>query len=351
MTRSRRLPPAALALFAMFAVIAAPAVAVAADAVDATIDAFAKSVEADTSLDAAKRDAVLAQIARQRGDELARRDTITDALRLLHPPFAQALEALSGDEPAGAEAALSELAKSKEPYLAAHARFYLARAHTFAERYEQAEPLLAEVTGPAADRTLYTGDALFLLGVCQNELLKHDEARKTLSQFIEQHPEAPERMRVGAMQIMQEMDIFAAGSLLEVHDRMDFARRRLALADPGKTTQNQQEKVITLLDKLIKEAEEKEKQGGGGGGGGGNGNGPPSGNNQPSSPATESTAPVGETRIGALHRVNRGDAADTWGNMPKKQRDAVLAALKARFPDRYKELVEQYFKSLQDEKK
>ncbi len=55
--------------------------------------------------------------------------------------------------------------------------------------------------------------------------------------------------------------------------------------------------------------------------------------------------------MGGLHRVNRGDAKDSWGNLPQKEREKVLAGLKGKFPDRYKKLIEQYYKSFQEDKR
>ena len=36
-----------------------------------------------------------------------------------------------------------------------------------------------------------------------------------------------------------------------------------------------------------------------------------------------------------------------WGKYNEKEREKVLSALKARFPDRYRELVEKYYESVQ----
>jgi tetratricopeptide (TPR) repeat protein len=323
---------------------------------DATLEAFVKACGANAKLDAALRDKAAALVAERRNDPDRRADALTDALAVLYPAFGQALVQLAGDQTDAAVATLSNLAKSDDPYLRAHAAFFLGRTHVYDEHFEQARPLLAPLadgaSGGDADKTLYVDQATFLLGVCQAQLLDRDAARKTLTRFLQKYPGAPERMSVGAIHMLAELNAVEDGSIVDVHDRMDFAHRRLALGDSGKPTQEQHEKIVAMLDKLIEEAEKKEKEGGGGGGGGGaGGSGPPSGNNQPSSPATQSSAPVGEARIGTLSRVNRGSAEDTWGNLKTKDREKVLAALKARFPDRYQELVEQYFKSLQDESK
>ena len=52
--------------------------------------------------------------------------------------------------------------------------------------------------------------------------------------------------------------------------------------------------------------------------------------------------------MGGLHRVNRGNAKDDWGSLPPKEREKILNSLKARFPNRYKQLIEQYYKSFSE---
>jgi hypothetical protein len=38
-----------------------------------------------------------------------------------------------------------------------------------------------------------------------------------------------------------------------------------------------------------------------------------------------------------------------WGSMPEKERERALTLLKEKFPERYREIVEQYMKSLADQ--
>jgi tetratricopeptide (TPR) repeat protein len=249
---------------------------------------------------------------------------------------------------------LTPLRTSKNPYLAAAATYFSARAMIIDENYEQARPLLEQLVGPMSPHTLYDGEALFLLGVTQADLLERKEAIASLKAFCLNYPYASERMLVGALHMIEQLAAVQDGTLMDVEGRMDFSRRRLELARTADETQGQQKKIITILDKLIEQAEQNEQSGGGGGNSDGSGgpNGPgggqAQGNQQSGGPAQNSTAPVGEARLGDLHRVHRGDPSDTWGNRPDKEREEVLNALKTRFPDRYRELVEQYYRSLQE---
>lgn len=59
--------------------------------------------------------------------------------------------------------------------------------------------------------------------------------------------------------------------------------------------------------------------------------------------------PGGEGRIGDLEQARRG--AEIWGDPKDRERtEKVLQVLKEKFPERYRDLVEQYYKSLANEK-
>ena len=246
----------ALALLASLALVSGASAAPKAEAV---IDGFVKFVESDKSLSDLQRSAVLKQIAESRKDADAQTTVITDALAKLYPDFDKALVALGDEETAKAVEALKKLAESKNAYLATEAKFYLARAYMMDEQFETAEPLLADLTGPqSADKSLGIGEAHFLLGVAQAGLLKRKEAIKTLGKFVDEYPDAPERLRVGALIRIDELTFIRNGSLADVEQRMNFSRRKLDLEDSGDPTQTEQKNIISMLDKLIKEAEKQE---------------------------------------------------------------------------------------------
>lgn len=285
------------------------------------------------------------------GDPTVAAAAIDEALALLHADLRTAFADLADERSDPALARLTKLAESDDPGLAASARFHRARALVYEDRYEDARPLLER--GLAADRLhhLHHDEATFLLGVCQARTLQRTQATATLRHFLQAYPDAPERLRVGARYLLAQLSLLADDSLDDVVDRMEFSHRRLWLEDASKPTQQQQEKIVAILDKLIKEAEKKEQQGGGGGGGGGGqgqGQGPPSGTGNPNAPANQSTLPGGgDAGLGNLHGLDRGSAADQWGSMPDRERQRVLSTLKERFPDRYRDIIEQYYKTLQ----
>jgi len=318
---------------------------------DGIVRTFLKTLAAAPDLAAGRKQQAVRAVEAARSDPARAQDALVDGLSALYPQFAAGLQALHREDAASAVAVFDGLRTAPDPYLAAHAAYFAGRAYVIDERYEDALPLLAKVAGEWCDRTLFSGDSLFLQGICEARLLQREEALRTLGAFLQRYPDAPERMRVGADHVARTLRALREGSLRDVEDRMEDSRRRLALHRSGEPTQAQQERIVALLEKLIAEAEQREQQGGGGGGGGagGAGGGAPSGNQTPGGPASNSSAPAGPARVGALRRAFRGRADEVWGNVRSRDREEILNVLKARFPERYRDLIEQYYKSLQEE--
>ncbi|MFA7235518.1 MAG: hypothetical protein WC058_01525 [Phycisphaeraceae bacterium] len=319
------------------------------------VEAFGKFVTERAEISAEVKAAIARHLAEATGEPGRREGVIVEGLQLIYPDFAGAMDLLANEKNDRAMALLGKMTGSEDGYLAANAKFFLARALVNDERYEEALPMTEQLVGADRDKTLYAGQAMFLRGVCQAGLLKRKEAMESFRGFIKADAQAPERLVVGALHRMDELERMSDGTLPDVGERMDYSRRKLALEDSGQPTREQQKKVVSILDELIKKAEEKEKQGGGGGGGGGGGNGQGRGSaggaaGGPAGGAAQSTAPAGASTIGALHRTTRGEAEEQWGEARQRQRDEVLNAIKARYPERYRELVEQYYRALQEEK-
>jgi hypothetical protein len=207
--------------------------------------------------------------------------------------------------------------------------------------------------GKWADKTASGGEVLFLRGVAEVALLRHKEAMETLQSFLTDYPTAPERMRVGAFRQLEQLKLFQEGTLSDVHLRMDFSRRKLTLEDTGNETRQQQDKIIDILAKLIKEAEERECNCRG------NGNGKSQKQGKPGE--SQSQAQAGGSQDGkggggskgidsdALNRLHRGGPQSPWSRLRDKDRDPVYSAIKEKFPARYQQLIEQYYKSFQDD--
>ena len=67
-------------------------------------------------------------------------------------------------------------------------------------------------------------------------------------------------MRIGAARQLSFLTALKTDSITDAFERMDFSRRHLKLEKSGGTTQDQQDKVVAILDILIKKAEKKESE-------------------------------------------------------------------------------------------
>jgi tetratricopeptide (TPR) repeat protein len=318
----------------------------------AILDGFLAAVEANPSFTVAQKRQVMLLVNELRQTPDDRAAAITEALRLIYPKFKDALAALGDDHLSAAIASLSELRQSTDPYLAAAATFYLARAQLLDERFEEAMPHLADLQGKWAGKTPNGGEILFLRGVAEVALLKHQDAARSLAQFLTEYPDAPERMRVGALRQLQQLRQFQEGTLSDVQLRMDFSRRRLVLEETGVETRQQQDKIIEILGKLIEEAQQRESKGQGGRAGKGQKQGQPGESpGQAPGQASQGGATGGGSKgtdTDALNRLHRGGPQSPWSKLRDKERDPVYSAIKEKFPARYQQLIEQYYKSFQD---
>jgi tetratricopeptide (TPR) repeat protein len=323
------------------------------NAPDKVLDEFVAAVQANKELPGDKVKQAVEIVAALRVDPDGKAVAITEGLRELYPEFRDALSLLGEENLDAAVTALGKFRDSSDPYLAAEASYYLARAYLLGERYEDALPLLEDAAGKWAGKTTRDGEAMFLRGVAYGQLLQRKEAMECLTRFLEQFPDAPERMRVGAFRQLEVLKLYEEGTLTDVQVRMDYSRRKLTLEDTGTTTRQQQDKIIEILAKLIKEAEERECncKGGGkgskpgekqgqGGEGGSQGQGSQGGNSGGGSKGIDSDT---------VKRLHRGGPQSPWSHLRDRERDPVFNAIKEKYPARYQQLIEQYYKSFADE--
>jgi tetratricopeptide (TPR) repeat protein len=279
---------------------------------------------------------------------------VIEILALMSPEFREALDGYdeNGASPENG-AAMKKLTESADPYLHHNANLFLVRQLVELEELIEAEERITEIFKDIdAYNTHAFGepDLLYMLGYCQLHNLKHDEAKRTLEDFLIQFPDASPRFVVTAKQMLAELARRVPESIGEVADLMSFSHKRLAAADTGEQLQSAQLRVIELLDTLIEETEKQEQQ---------QQSNPDSQPSQPQdspqqqnpseAPPDDAQSPKGGSMPPgkmAGRRVNPGDA---WGSMPQADRDKVLQVLRDRFPGRYRVLVEQYYESLAEQ--
>ncbi len=313
------------------------------------VDDFLKAVADDSAFNAKAR-AFVADSAAQAGATDSP-DFINQSLAVLSPAFKAALDLEFDDKALEAATAFEALSREANPYVAVAAANLAATTLIDQEQIELALEVLTLVEGRHAPVEKYTtahDRFLFMRGVCLVHALNYEGAVASLEEFVGRYPDAPERLRVGAVQILTELSRRAPGRIGDVRDLLTYARRRIHTGETGKPVIERQKEAVALLDALIEEAEEQEKNQGGGGdgsGGGNGGGGAPQGNQQSGGGANQSNAPGGADRDANL-RKKIAKPGDAWGRMPPRERDQILQALQKQYPSQYRELLEQYYRQL-----
>ncbi|MGV3607601.1 MAG: tetratricopeptide repeat protein [Planctomycetaceae bacterium] len=290
-------------------------------------------------------------------DRTERALAMTEVLRLVNPDYDRAANLLGNESLDEATVALAELAKGKDPFVRQEAMYFQAQGLLFSERSEEAMPLLEQVIA-GGEYSLRDGEALFLKGLGELMLLDRTAAKKSLEKFLNDYADGPERMRVMAQQQLSAIKRLKSGSLEDVQGRMEFSRRKLALEDTGEDLRKQQVEIISLLEKLIKEAEQQEASGKGSGKGGkpmpkpGEGSekeGEAEGSGDGESQGGSSGGKSQGKDSSAATKLQRGGPQSVWSQLRDRQRDPVFNAIKEKYPARYQQLIEQYYKSFEDE--
>ena len=215
------------------------------------------------------------------------------------------------------------------------------------ERYDEAAKAFTDVLNRSGRYVGCDIEAAFYLVICHGQEREKEKAIALANAFLKDYPDAPERFRKAMEQIKNELVQEWESPLYDLAAQMNHVAKKIDGGDTGKPTQDKQKEIISIIEELIRKAKENEGDGKDQGGGGG----PPRGNRQSSSPAQQSQAPPGASRVGDLRPKPKRKPGEAWGVMRDKEREEVLQALKEKFPDRYRELLEQYHKALAEGKR
>ena len=268
---------------------------------------------------------------------------LTQGLAVISKKFRDGLDAYDEDDYAQCANTMRSLKNDPNPFIAAHALTYEIKANVQMERLLEAlkmiDSLKEDSQAIVAQYTYFAAEIDFLRGFCQLSDLQYEAAARSLSQFLEEHTDASQRLVIAAQQILIELANRRPEDIGEVVDLMKFSGRRLTHDDTGEIVRTRQQRILDLLDYLIEEAQQQEQSGSGGGSGSSSGQ-------APSTPMNDSRLPGGSATEGPLREARKANPAATWGSMPAAQRQKILQAIRESFPSRYRRLVEQYYEEL-----
>ena len=280
---------------------------------------------------------------------------ITESLIAIYPKFGQAIDDADFEDLATGVASMTPLTTHEDQFLAADASFYLARTLMNGQKFEDAISLLDALTGELGQHSAQRGVAQYYTGVAQAGLLDNQKAIKSFITFLQENPEAPERLRDNAITQFNELHAIEKGKLSDVRQRMDFSRRRLQLTETDEDTQSQQQEIVTMLGKLIKEEKKKEQSQSssskpkdkqekkeGKENSSDDQKKPEEGKGKPGPSKSQSGSSSSNANGVAELKTYDGSPASPWSRLRNRNRDAANNAFKDKLPARYRELVEKY---------
>lgn len=307
-------------------------------------------------LDESQRQAYAEALEQARRAPPPNADGLQKALQTVYPAFREAMAAYRMEREDAAAARFQALAGHADPYLATQAALHLAALAIRREEYEEALPFLDRILDERMDYHLAAPQLHFWRAQALAHVLRVEEAIRALEMYADAlggPTDDPARMRQ-AEALFARLVRYRESTVTEAELLMDYSRRRLHLQDPGEVTQARQEKILAILDATIKELEEsrddcQSDSGDGKGQGEDQGQQRAPAPGAAGTPAADSSLPDGGPPPGQLGRAFRGDPREVWGNLPEHERKEIENHLREQFPQRYREIIEEYFIILQKE--
>jgi len=197
-----------------------------------------------------------------------------------------------------------------------------------------------------AEQTVDPASYLFFRSVAEHGLMLKKDANDSIARLLDDVPSAPERYKVVAALMHFDMVSWQYKDLSAIARKMDNIQRRLDLARGGKKTQKLQKEVVARLDEIIKELENDKDCDCNGNCPGGRCNGnKPGSSNRPSSPMKDSNIAT-NSGPGQVDGKKIKELADQWGQLPPREREANMRELTREMPQRYREVIQEYFRKL-----
>ncbi len=216
-------------------------------------------------------------------------------------------------------------------------RTWLGRSLVRDRLYDEALPVTAEVN---VQDSIDPASTLFYRGACYHALMMKKEALSDLRQLLENEDDCPVRFSRLAKLMVADIKPLKEDSLDEISRLMVDVTRRLDLGRAGGTVEDQEQKIIDKLTKLIEKLEEQQQQqqqqqqGSGSGGG--------DAKSGDASPMQDSQI-AGGSGDGNVDKKDLGDDSG-WGNLPPAERKEALQKISRDLPTHYRDAIEAYFR-------
>lgn len=310
-----------------------------AEAIRAKADVWLKAVKAD--------DAAIARFTSVWSkNEQPIFDRLVEGITVVLPDAAKVMaDARDVNAPAPKELPAIFKDANLDPFVKSNLALAYARALSNKRVFEEALDALKLATPEqVADPAAY----YFHKAVTEHAMVQKPAALGSITRLLDDVADAPERYKMVAVLMYLDMQQWKDEDkdLENIARLMDNIERRLDLSRGGPKTQDLQKKVLNRLDEVIKEIENQIKNGNqncqcpGGGQQPGQG-----GSNQPSAPQQDSYG-GNNSGPGMVDPKKLKQLAENWGKLPEKERAKAMMEITKDLPPRYREVIENYFKSL-----
>lgn len=295
---------------------------------------------AQTKADETTRRSVLdvwaddAAIARWSGEEML--DRLIEAFAAVDPATKRLREASSGSGPL--EAIVFDGLRDN-PMYRSNVSLFRARWLTQHRFYDEAYGVFQ---GLSPEDVVDPAGLFFYRAVCQRHLLLRKEAADSLSLLLEHTEEVPDRFLTVAEILLKELGAQKEDDLGHVSRLMSDVHRRLDLGRSGERVQEQQEKVIAAIDRLVEEAENKQQQQNQQNSQGGGGQSTPGGG------SADDARIQGSKGAGEADRKNLKGTGD-WGMLDRGTEAKVRELIRQQFPASYLDIISEYSRRIAEQ--
>lgn len=229
------------------------------------------------------------------------------------------------------------LGDSGTKYLYASLRYYLALRLVQSRLYDEAVPILDEMT---PENSVDPVGVLVTRAIICHHLGQSEKGLTALEELkTVTDPSAPRRF----MELAKLLEFDLKNNKQEENDpekiakKMSDVRRRLGKGRTDDGTQEAENGVLKSLDQLIEKIEEQaQKQ---------------NQNNNPNDQGQQANKPADDSRIlkqKAPGNIDRRDfnPEGQWGDLPPQKREEALLRIEKEFPAHYRDIIEQYFREM-----
>ena len=258
-------------------------------------------------------------------------DAVVRSLYLISEPTRELIALIGEDrfDPARLQPLVEKL-DGEAPLVAANVRTWLGRQLATAGSIDEAALLLDPID---LEQTVDPAAALFFKAVCEHNGLEKEAGLETIRLLLDETANVPSRYRAVAKLMRQDLEDLAENDMQKLAHQMKNVERRLQQGRSGEKTQEQEQRILSDLDKMIEQMEQQLQQMQGQGQ-----------KNDPTQPMDDSRI-AGQTGEGEVDEKPIGRKTG-WGNLPDKERTEAKNLINRQFPSHYRQAVEEYLKRL-----